>query len=177
MIRSIPLDVTPTAREAQLILSHVEDELRSLGGSVERSQYGAIHFKLPPLWRARHLGVLHVVSAGRATIGAAGGAPWRVRYELKFTALQWAATALTAVVAVVGWQSGRFNTFYGIAAVWLLIYVLPYVAATVRFRNLVRARVQEVVRQVYRTGEMRTGEIRTGEMRTRESRAPEDTRE
>jgi hypothetical protein len=118
--------------------------------------------------------VLHAVSSGRTTIGAAGGAPWRVRYELKFTALQWTATALTAVVAIVGWQSGRFNTFYGIAAVWLLFYVLPYVAATLRFRNLVRARVQDVIRKVYRTGEMRTGEMRTGETRTGESPAPED---
>lgn len=175
MIRSISLEVTPTAREAQAILSHVEDELRSLGGTVERSQYGAIHFKLPPLWRARHLGILHAVSSGRATIGAAGGSPWRVRYELKFTALQWAATALTVAVVLIGWESGRFITFYGIAAVWLLCYVLPYAAATVRFRNLVRARVQEVVRQVYRTGEMpgRTGETRTSEMRSGETRTGE----
>jgi hypothetical protein len=118
VIRSISLDVAPTAREAQTILSHVEDELRLLGGSVERSQYGAIHFKLPPLWRARHLGILHVVSSGRATIGAAGGAPWRVRYELKFTMLQWIATALTVIVAILGFQTGRFVTFYGLVGVW-----------------------------------------------------------
>jgi hypothetical protein len=175
VIRSIPLDVSPTAREAQTILSHVEDELRSLGASVQQSQYGAIHFKLPRPWRARHLGILHVVSSGRATIGAAGGAPWRVRYELKFTMLQWLATALSTIVVVVGFQTGRFITFYGLVAVWLVCYVLPYVAATVRFRNLVRARVQEVVRQVYRTGEMpgRTGETRTSEMRSGVTRTGE----
>lgn len=173
MIRSIPLDVSPTAREAQAILSYVEDELRALGGSVERSQYGAIHFKLPPPWRARHLGILHVVSSGRATIGAAAGAPWRVRYELKFTMLQWAAIVLTVLVVLFGWQSGRFITFYGIAGVWLLCYALPYVAATVRFRNLVRARVQDIVEHVYRTGELRTGEMRSGETRTGEP-PPED---
>lgn len=139
MIRSISLDVTPTAREAQAILMHLAEELRALGAEVQRTPYGAVHFRLPSLWRARHLGILHVITSGRATIGAAAGAPWRMRYELKFTGLQWSAVALSALTVLVGLQVGRFVIFYAVLAVWLLFYVLPYVAATIAFRRLMKA--------------------------------------
>ena len=147
MIRSIPLDVTPTAREAQSILTHLEEELRALGAEVQRTPYGAVHFKLPSPWRARHLGILHVITSGRATIGAAAGAPWRMRYELKFTGLQWAAVALSALTFLIGLQFGRFLIFYALLAVWMVSYALPYAAATIAFRRLVKSRISGRLRR------------------------------
>ncbi|HUF64515.1 MAG TPA: hypothetical protein VMM17_00920 [Gemmatimonadaceae bacterium] len=141
MIRSIPLDVTPTAREAQGILMHLEEELRALGAEVQRTPYGAVHFRLPSPWRARHLGVLHVITSGRATIGAAAGAPWRMRYELKFTGLQWSAVALSALTVLAGLRVGGFVIFYAVLAVWMVFYIVPYAAATIAFRRLVKAMI------------------------------------
>ena len=160
MIRSIPLDVTPTAREAQAILGHLEEELRGLGAMIQRTPYGAVHFRLPPPWRARHLGILHFVTSGRATIGAAAGAPWRVRYELKFTGLQWTATVLSLLTAAIGLQFGRFIIFYALAAVWMVFYVLPYVAATLTFRRLIKTRIRGIARRrsVSDTGSQDSGE-------------------
>lgn len=142
MIRSIDLGVTPTAREAQAILARIEDELRLQGAAVERSPYGAIHFRLPPPWRARQLGALHVASSGRATIGAAVGSPWRVRYELNFRGLQIFAVSLSLVVVLAGLRTGRFLSFWALLAVWLVFYFLPYAWATAAFRRLVKARIQ-----------------------------------
>lgn len=141
MIRSIALDVTPTAREAQGMLTHLEEELRALGAEVQRTPYGAVHFRLPWPWRARHLGILHVITSGRATIGAAAGAPWRMRYELKFTGLQWSAILLSVLTVLIGLQFGRFVIFYALLAVWAISYALPYVAATLVFRRLVKSRI------------------------------------
>jgi len=147
VIRSIPLDVTPTAREAQSILTHLEHELRSLGAEVQRTPYGAVHFRLPSPWRARHLGILHAITSGRATIGAAAGAPWRMRYELKFTGLQWSAVALSALTFLIGLQFGRFVIFYALVAVWLVAFALPYAAATIAFRRLVKSRISGRLRR------------------------------
>lgn len=153
MIRSIPLGVTPTAREAQSILLHIEEELRGLGAFVQRTPYGAVHFRFPPPWRARHLGILHVVSSGRATIGAAVGSPWRVRYELKFTGLQLVAAAISLVVVAVGLRTGGFISFWGLLAVWVGLFGIPYVAATLVFRRLVGGRVRTLLSR--KTGEHR----------------------
>lgn len=141
MIRSIPLDITPTAREAQGILMHLEAELRALGAEVQRTPYGAVHFRLPSPWRARHLGILHVITSGRATIGAAAGSPWRMRYELKFTGLQWSVVALSALTILLGLQVNRFVILYAVLAVWLAFYVLPYAVATIAFRRLVKSMI------------------------------------
>jgi hypothetical protein len=147
VIRSIPLDITPTAREAQAILMHLEEELRALGAEVQRTPYGAVHFRLPSPWRARHLGILHVITSGRATIGAAAGAPWRMRYELKFTGLQWSAVALSVFTVLVGLQVGRFVIFYALLAVWIVFYVLPYTVATIAFRRRVRGMLGGLLRR------------------------------
>jgi hypothetical protein len=147
VIRSIPLDVTPTAREAQGILMHLEEELRALGAEVQRTPYGAVHFRLPSPWRARHLGILHVITSGRATIGAAAGAPWRMRYELKFTGLQWSVVALSALTVLIGLQVGRFVIFYAVLAVWTIFYVLPYAAATIAFRRRVKSMIDGLLRR------------------------------
>ncbi|HEX6251038.1 MAG TPA: hypothetical protein VFZ56_06375 [Gemmatimonadaceae bacterium] len=152
MIRSIPLDVIPTAREAQGILTHLEEELRELGAQVQRTPYGAVHFRLPSPWRARHLGILHVITSGRATIGAAAGAPWRMRYELKFTGLQWTAIALSALTFLIGLRFGRFVIFYALLAVWVITYALPYAAATIAFRRLVKSRISGRLRGGQRSG-------------------------
>lgn len=146
MIRSIPLDVTPTAREAQSILTHLEEELRALGAEVQRTPYGAVHFRLPSPWHARHLGILHAITSGRATIGAAAGARWRMRYELKFTGLQWAAIALSALTFLIGLRFGRSVILYALLAVWVIAYALPYAAATVAFRRLVKSRISDRLR-------------------------------
>lgn len=82
-------------------------------------------------------------------MGAAAGSPWRVRYELKFTVLQWLATALSAAVVILGLQTGLFRVFWALAGVWLVFYVLPYVAATLRFRRLVQDRVRQVIKRVH----------------------------
>lgn len=149
MIRSIALDVAPTARDVQNILIHLEEELRALGARVERTPYGAIRFRLPAPWRAPHLGMLHAASSGRATVGAAAGEPWRVRYELKFPILQWATIFMSVVVVVLGIRTGRFIALYALAAVWLICFALPYAAATLRFRRLVVGLIRDVTSRGY----------------------------
>jgi hypothetical protein len=145
VIRSITLGVTPTARQAQAILAHIEEELRTLGALVQRSPYGAVHFRLPPPWRARHFGILHVVTSGRATIGAAVGSPWRVRYELKFRGLQLTAALLSLLVIGVALRTGEFISVWALLAIWLGLYGIPYVAATIAFRRLVEARIRALL--------------------------------
>jgi ABC-type Na+ efflux pump permease subunit len=149
VIRSIPLGVTPTAREAQTILGHLEGELRTLGAHVERTPYGAIRFRFPGLLKARHLGLLNVVSTGRATMGAAAGEPWRLRYELKFTSLYWITIFLSIAAIAIGIRSGRFVIFYTLVGVWTVAFFLPYLAASLRFRSLVERLVREVSQRVY----------------------------
>jgi hypothetical protein len=149
VIRSIPLGVTPTAREAQTILGHLEGELRALGAHVERTPYGAIRFRFPGLLKSRHLGLLHAVSSGRATMGAAAGEPWRLRYELKFTSLYWITIFLSVAAIAIGIRSGRFVIFYTLVGVWTIAFFLPYIAATLRFRHLVERLVHQVSQRGY----------------------------
>ena len=140
MIRSIDLGTTLTAREAQTILARIEEELRAQGASVQRSPYGAVYFRLPAPWRARHLGALHIASSGRATIGAAVGSPWRLRYQLNFRGLQLFATALSLIVVLTVLNIGQSTTFWALLGVWIVFYALPYAAATAAFRRLVLRR-------------------------------------
>lgn len=153
MIRSVELGVTPTAREAQSILARIEEELREQGASVERTPYGAIHFRLPPPWRARQLGALHIASSGRATIGAAVGSPWRVRYELNFRGLQVFAIVLSLAVVLAALRTGRVVGFWALAAVWVGFYVLPHIAATTAFRRLVKSRISGVTGRPNHSGD------------------------
>jgi hypothetical protein len=144
VIRSVELGVTPTAREAQAILARIEEELRAQGAAVQRSPYGAVYFRLPAPWRARHLGALHIASSGRATIGAAVGSPWRVRYQLNFRGLSLFAVALSLIMLAFALRTGGFVAFWGLVAVWVGAYAIPSLAATVAFRRLVKSRIAAV---------------------------------
>jgi uncharacterized membrane protein YbhN (UPF0104 family) len=107
---------------------------------VQRSPYGAVYFRLPAPWRARHLGALHIASSGRATIGAAVGSPWRLRYQLNFRGLQLFATALSLIVVLTALNIGQTVAFWALVGVWVVFYALPYAAATAAFRRLVLRR-------------------------------------
>jgi hypothetical protein len=131
------------------MLGHLEEQLRALGATVERTPYGAIRFRFPGLLKARHLGLLNAVSSGRATMGASAGEPWRLRYELKFTSLYWITIFLSIAAVAIGIQSGRFVIFYTLVGVWTVAFFLPYLAATLRFRRLVERLIADFSRRGY----------------------------
>jgi hypothetical protein len=135
VIRSFPLDPQPTARQTREILFHIGHELSAIGAHVDHSLIGGFRFRMPPFWKMRRLRFLLPVSSGRVTIGADSGEPWRVRYELKFTALLTLVIALSALLIVLGlhWTHGRLLDV--LIGLWAIIYAIPYAAADAQFRR------------------------------------------
>ena len=141
MIRSLPLEPQPTARQTREILFHVGHELAALGGRVDHSLIGGFRFRMPPVWQVAKgsPGFFMVISSGRVTIGANGGEPWQLRYELKFTALLLLVTALSillVLLAIPGWPRGRL--LQSQFALWTIAYLIPYVFADLQFRRWLR---------------------------------------
>lgn len=136
MVRSLPLDPQPTARQTREILFHVGHELSAIGARVDHSVIGGFAFWMPPPWRLAAGGVSSAISSGRVTIGANAGEPWRVRYELRFTALLGLVLTLSALLILIGldrWPHGRLINAQ--IALWSVAYVLPYFGADYTFRR------------------------------------------
>ena len=141
MIRSLPLEPQPTARQTREILFHVGHELAALGARVDHSLIGGFRFRMPPAWSLKKGGpkFFMAISSGRVTIGANAGEPWQVRYELKFTGLLLLVTALSLMLILLGvpaWARGRLLDSQ--LALWTVAYALPYLLADAYFRRWLR---------------------------------------
>lgn len=141
MIRSLPLEPQPTARQTREILFHVGHELAALGARVDHTLIGGFRFWMPPVWRLANGSPRFFlpIAAGRVTIGANAGDPWQVRYELKFTGLLLLVTALSILLIVIGipgWRRGELLNSE--VALWTVVYALPYVVADLNFRRWLR---------------------------------------
>lgn len=136
-MKSIPLRIEPTVRQADAILARLEGVLAARGVAPERRGL-ELRFRVPAPWRAAGLGTLMAVTSGVVKVSAGAGEPWRVRYGLDFTVLRGVAVALSigAVLAGLGWP--RLTLVNALIGIWLLCYVVPRWAAARRFDSLVR---------------------------------------
>jgi hypothetical protein len=138
MIRSLPLDPQPTARQTREILFHVGHELAALGARVDHSLIGGFRFRMPPAWELAKGSpkFFMAISSGRVTIGANAGEPWRVRYELKFTGLLLLVTSLSLALILLGIPAwARLRLLDSQLALWSIAYALPYLLADAYFRR------------------------------------------
>lgn len=145
MRRSLNLRIEPTLRQTEAILARIEHELAERGATVERAGFGGLRFRMPPPWRAPRLGILLAISAGRVMVSAGAGGPWRVRYELSFIALRTATLLLSLAVAIARFGGHRLTLLMWIAAIWVVVYTVPYWLATRRFHRLVTQAARDVV--------------------------------
>jgi hypothetical protein len=143
--RTLRLRVEPTVRQTQAILDSVEREISRYGARVERVGGVALRFRMSAPWRRPHLGSLLAISAGRVTVSAGLGGPWRVQYELSTALLRGAAIALSVVLVAVGLSWPRVTLVGALGVLWLVVYAAPYYLATRGFRRMVRAAAQEIV--------------------------------
>jgi hypothetical protein len=91
------------------------------------------------------LGILLAITSGRAVVSAGSGGPWRVRYQLEFSALRWTTIGLTAVLVAIGSGWDRGTLINTIIALWIIVYGVPYIAASIRFARIIRASAAEIV--------------------------------
>jgi hypothetical protein len=134
MLRSLPLDPQPTARQTREILFHVGHEMVAMGAEVDHTLIGGFRFRMPPVWRLRHFTYLLAVTSGRITIGADSGEPWRVRYELRYTGLFVLILLVSGVIVAAGlqWRHGRLLD--ALIALWGVAYALPFFVVDRQFR-------------------------------------------
>lgn len=145
MISSIGLRTEPTVRQTQAILERVERELVTRGATVGRTGAGGLRFKMPLPWRAPHLGRMLTITSGRVMVSAGAGGPWRVQYELNFSALLALAIVITAGIVVVGVGWPRLTLINSIGALWALGYLLPLLSASRKFASIVQSAAREIV--------------------------------
>jgi hypothetical protein len=142
---SLPLRAEPSVRQTNAILARLERELMERGAQVSRAGVGALAFRMAHPWRARSLGVLTAVTSGTAHVSAGAGGPRRVRYTLRFTGLQALAALVSAGLLAAGWTWPRTELVLAIIAAWLVLYALPSIVATLRFRHILGQAAREVV--------------------------------
>jgi hypothetical protein len=139
MLGSLTLSPQPTARETRDIIFRLGHELAARGTHVRHEVIGRFRFRMPMPWRDGRLGPLHAISSGRVTIGAGSGDPWRVRYELKFTALALATLVLCLLLIKLGFYWPRARLVEVLAVTWLVVFAIPCARAQRVFREMVRA--------------------------------------
>ena len=145
-MRSLDLRKEPSIRQTEIILRRIDEELTARGARVERAgAVGGLRFRMPRPWNAPRLGILLAITSGRAVVSAGSGGPWRVRYELRFSALRWTTLALTAILMAVGYEWNRGALINAVIALWITVYGVPYIAASIRFARIIRASAAEIV--------------------------------
>ena len=134
-------------RQIETILRRLQEELTSRGAKVDRvGATGGLRFRMPWPWRAPRLGVLLFISSGRATVSAGSGGPWKVRYGLDFSVLLGFAITLSVALIAVGlsWPD-RAQLLNALLIVWVVIYGVPYILATTRFRRIIQQSTHDVI--------------------------------
>ncbi|HEU4566046.1 MAG TPA: hypothetical protein VFS05_15405 [Gemmatimonadaceae bacterium] len=152
--KSVQLRFAPTHRQARGILARLENDLQRCGASVERSGVDMLSFQMPKPWRTPHASWLLAASSGQALVTAAGGGPWRVRFDLRFTRLRYLCFTLSVVLIAVGFGWPRLRLLQALAWLWLVLYGGLGTAATATLARLVRRASAEVLerRETPRSG-------------------------
>lgn len=145
MKRSLRLKVQPTARQTRTIMERVEHQLVSRGAVVKSEQSSSLRFRMPHIWKSPRLHWLIATTSGEVSVGAGGGGPWRVQYGLHFSALRLLCFAVTVALAVIGWTWTRERLFTVLLLFWALAFGVPYMAAWLRFQQILRAASSEVL--------------------------------
>ena len=156
-MRSLDLRTEPSIRQTETILSRIDQELTARGARVERAgAVGGLRFRMPWPWHAPRLGILLAITSGRAVVSAGAGGPWRVRYSLDFSMLRAIVIGLSLVIFGMGyvWPE-RFPLLKSLVLLWLVVYGIPFIIASLRFRRIIRASAAEVVER--RHGRRATG--------------------
>ena len=146
-MRSLPLRREPSVRQIDTILRRIEQELTTRGAIVERKgTTGGLRFRMPKPWKAPHLGVLLFITSGLALVSAGSGGPWKVRYRLDFSVLLGVAIVISVGLIAIGlsWPD-RTRLLNALLGVWLIIYGVPYVAATMHFRRIIQKSAHDVI--------------------------------
>ena len=146
-MRSLPLRREPTVRQIETILRRIEEELQTRGAMIERAgATGGLRFRMPWPWQAPRLGILLFITSGRALVSAGSGGPWKVRYKLDFSVLLGFTVILSLGLIAVGlsWPD-RTSLLNALLVLWLVLYGIPYVAATVRFRRIIQKSTHDVI--------------------------------
>jgi hypothetical protein len=150
-MRSLDLRKEPSVGQIETILDRIDEELKTRGARIERAgAVGGLRFRMPRPWDAPRLGILLAITSGRAVVSAGSGGPWRVRYQLSFSALRWTAIACTVLLIGVGYRWDRGTLVNGIVVLWVVLYGLPYIAASIRFERIIRASAAEIVERRFR---------------------------
>ena len=152
-MRSLDLRTEPSVRQTETILRRIDQELTARGARVERGgAVGGLRFRMPWPWNAPRLGILLAITSGRAVVSAGSGGPWRVRYSLDFSVLRGVVIALSLTLIAIGlvWPdrvglTNRLALLNTLALLWLLLYGIPYVAASARFRRIIQASTADIV--------------------------------
>ncbi len=152
-MRSLDLRTEPSIRQTETILRRIDEELTARGARVERAgSVGGLRFRMPWPWNAPRLGILLAISSGRAVVSAGSGGPWRVRYSLDFSILRGLVGLLSVALVVFGlaWPgqlglTNRLDLLNALALLWLVLYGIPYAAASARFRRIIQASAADVV--------------------------------
>jgi hypothetical protein len=101
---------------------------------------------MPRPWKAPRLGVLLAVTSGQAEVSAGSGGPWRVRYGLSFSVLRGIVVVLSLGLIAFGlsWPD-RTNLINALLILWVVVFGVPYIAATIRFRRIVQTCAIDIV--------------------------------
>ncbi len=146
-MRSLPLRREPSVRQIEVILRRIEEELVRRGARVDRmGATGGLRFRMPWPWQSPRLGVLLFITSGRAVVSAGSGGPWKVRYQLDFSVLLGFAIVLSLAFIAVGlsWPN-RTSLLNALLIVWIVVYGVPYVVATMRFRRIIQTSTHDVI--------------------------------
>jgi hypothetical protein len=162
-MRSLDLRKEPSVRQSETIMRRIEAELTARGARVERAgAVGGLRFRMPRPWDAPRLGILLAITSGRAVVSAGSGGPWRVRYELDFSALRWLTIGLTVMLVFAGATWNRIALLNAIVALWVVAYGIPYVAASLRFAAIIRRSAAEILERRRHTRDATSGDIPGG---------------
>ena len=146
-MRSLALRREPSVRQIETILGRIGEELTARGATIEQTgAKGGLKFRMPKPWKAPRLGILLFITSGRAVVSAGAGGPWKVRYHLDFSVLFGLAIVLSLGLVAIGlsWPD-RTSLLNALLIVWLIVYGLPYVLATTRFRRIIQKSTHDVI--------------------------------
>jgi hypothetical protein len=137
--RSVSLDREPTLAESAAIRDALAEALADLGADVTHLTGTGLQFHMPAPWRTGKANPLFAVTGGEVRVSAGAGARRRVRYSLSFLRLRVYSAVAIAAIAVATFQRARPTVLVALAVAWLVVFALPWIIASRRFRRLVVA--------------------------------------
>ncbi len=145
-MRSLDLRREPSVRQVEAILRNLDQQLTTRGATVDRAgAVGGLRFRMPRPWKAPRLGILLFITSGRVVVTAGSGGPWRVRYGLDFSMLRAVVIALSVGLIAIGLAWPRANLINALLMLWLVVYGVPHLVASARFRRVIRTSASDIV--------------------------------